>query len=110
MDRNGVQTDDLGKTGVLVAVGNMLLAPLYWADTKLGLTATIAGTAALLYGAHEVGKKRRPIENAANNVNSFFGSKTGDKSTEVENLIANIVVGGGAIFDEILPDSTHPKH
>lgn len=103
MTRNKIDVNDAGKTGALLALGNTVLASLCWIDTKLGLTAAIMATGAFLYGAHEVGKKRRPIENKVNSLNSFFGSKTGDKSTEVENAIANIVVGGSAIFDEIMP-------
>lgn len=104
-----IQTDDVGKTGVLIAGGNMLLAPLYWVDKKLGLYAAILGTAAFLYGAHEVGKDRRPVANAVNHANSFFGAKTGDQSTELQNALKNIAVGGAAIFDEILPDKPKQK-
>lgn len=104
-----VHSDDIGKTGVLIGAGNMLLAPLYWVDTRLGLSAAIFGTAALLYGAHEVGKNRRPLGNATNKANSFFAPITGDKSTEVQNVFANIAKGGAAIFDEILPESKKPK-
>ncbi|STY28970.1 Uncharacterised protein [Legionella wadsworthii] len=103
MTQNKIDVNDAGKTGALLALGNTVLAPLYWVDAKFGLTTAILATGAFLYGAHEVGKKRRPIENKVNSLNSFFGSKTGDKSTEVENAIANIVVGGSAIFDEIMP-------
>lgn len=104
-----MQTDNIGKTGTLIGLVNMLLTPLYWADTRLGLSAALLTTGAFLYGAHEVGKKRRPVENTINNANSFFGPKTGDKSTEVQNTLTNIVVGGSAIFDEIFTDKKLKK-
>ncbi len=103
------QKDDYGKAGTLVALGNIVLAPLYWVDGRLGLSAAIIGTAALLYGAHEVGKKRRPVGNAVNNANSFFAPKTGDKSTEMQNMIDNIAIGGAAIFDELIPENKPKK-
>lgn len=105
MARDKINIDDAGKTVTLVALLNTILAPLYWVDTKIGLTAALAATAGLLYGAHEIGKQRRPVENRINNMNTFFGSKTGDRSTEVENAAANIAVGGKAIFDEIFPQN-----
>lgn len=110
MSQAKINIDDAGKTGALVAVGNTLLAPLYWLDAKLGLTVAIAATSAFLYGAHEIGKNRRVVENGKNNLNTFFGGVTGDKSTEVQNALANIAVGGAAIFDEIMPSDNHsPK-
>ncbi|WP_454785894.1 hypothetical protein [Legionella sp. WA2024007413] len=110
MAQDKINMDDAGKTGTLIALGNTILAPLYWVDAKLGLTTAIIGTGVFLYGAHEIGKKRRPIQNGVNNLNSFFGGNTGDKSTEVENAFANIVVGGAAMFDEIMPSDkkSHP--
>ncbi len=103
MARDKINFDDAGKTGTLLALANTLLAPLYWADAKWGFTTSFFATLALIYGAHEIGKKRRPVENRMNSMNSFFGGKTGDKSTEVQNALANIAVGGAAIFDEIMP-------
>jgi hypothetical protein len=101
MAQDKISTDDIGKTATLIALGNTVLAPLYWVDAKLGLTAAIAGTAGFLYLAHEEGKKRRPVGNAVNQANSFFGGFTGDKSTSVSNTVANIAAGGSAIFDEV---------
>ncbi|KTD03381.1 hypothetical protein OQJ19_00880 [Fluoribacter gormanii] len=109
MAQDKINIDDAGKTGALVALGNTVLAPLYWVDAKLGLTAAIVATSAFLYGAHEIGKKRRPIGNGVNSLNSFFGGNTGDKSTEVQNALANIVVGGAAIFDEIMPNDKNNR-
>lgn len=105
MAQDKINIDEAGKTGALIALGNTLLAPLYWADAKIGLTTALVATGAFLYGAHEIGKNRRPVENGVNKMNTFFGSKTGDKSTEVENALANIAAGGGAIFDEIFNPS-----
>ncbi|MCW8397792.1 hypothetical protein OQJ26_03185 [Legionella sp. PATHC038] len=109
MSQSKINMDDAGKTGALLAIGNTLLAPLYWLDAKFGLTTAIVATGAFLYGAHEIGKKRRAVENGVNNMNSFFGGKTGDKSTEVQNTLANISVGGAAIFDEIMPSDKNAR-
>lgn len=106
MLKNEIETDDIGKTGTLIGLGALLLSPLLWADTKLGISAVIVGAAAFLYGAHELGKDQRPLENKINKANGFFGGITGDKSTEVPNALANIAVGGGEIFDRIFPKST----
>jgi hypothetical protein len=95
------QAEDVGKTGVLVGLGLLFCAVLNKADERVGLSAAVLGLGAFLYGAHEVGKDKRPVDNAINRANSIFGSKTGDKSTEVQNALSNIVVGGGAIFDQI---------
>ncbi|CAM3018970.1 Uncharacterised protein [Legionella steigerwaltii] len=110
MSQAKINIDNVGKTGALVALGNTVLAPLYWVDAKLGLTAAIVATGAFLYGAHEIGKKRRPLQNAGNSLNTFFGGQTGDKSNEVHNALANIATGGAAIFDEIMPsDKNHHR-
>ncbi|WP_298628272.1 hypothetical protein [uncultured Legionella sp.] len=105
MQRDEIQTDDIGKTGALIGLGALLLSPLIWADSKIGLSALIVGATALLYGAHEVGKEKRPLENKINQANTFFGGMTGDKSTEVHNTLANITKGGAALFDELFPES-----
>jgi hypothetical protein len=109
MARDKINVDNAGKTAAIVALGNTLLAPLYWADAKLGLTAALIATSAFLYGAHEVGKNRRSFENGVNKANTFFGGYTGDKSTEVNNAMANIAAGGAVLFDEIMPSSNKPK-
>ncbi len=103
MLRDEIKTDDIGKTGALLGLGSLLLSPFIWADTKLGLSAALVATAAFLYGAHEVGKNQRPVGNTINQVNSFFGGRT--QSTEVHNALANIAVGGAAIFDEVFQES-----
>ena len=105
MSRNKMNSDNAGKTVTLIALGNAVLAPLYWVDARIGLSAALAATAAFLYSAHEIGKKRRPIENGINNMNSFFGG-----NTEVDNTINNIIAGGGAIFDGVMPSNPPSKH
>lgn len=72
MAQDKINIDDAGKTGALVALGNTVLAPLYWVDAKLGLTTAIVATGAFLYGAHEIGKKRRAVGNGINGMNSFL--------------------------------------
>ncbi|MCW8385240.1 hypothetical protein OQJ18_06330 [Fluoribacter dumoffii] len=109
MSQAKINTDDAGKTTALLALGNMILAPFYWIDSKLGLSIAIAGTGVFLYGAHEIGKNRRTVENGINNMNTFFGRATGDKSTEIQNALANIAVGGAAIFDEIMPNDSNNR-
>jgi hypothetical protein len=109
MARDKMNADNAGKTAALVALGNTLLAPLYWADAKLGLTAALIATGAFLYSAHEIGKNRRSFENGMNKANTFFGGYTGDKSTEVKTAMGNIAAGGAVIFDEIMPSSNNPR-
>lgn len=109
MPKDRIATDDIGKTGVLIGTLNLALFPLYWADSKLGVSAALLGTAALLYSAHEVGKNRRPVENAVSKAGSFFAGKTGAKGSELENAMTNIAVGGAALFDQIIPEHKKPK-
>ncbi|KTD75152.1 hypothetical protein [Legionella waltersii] len=109
MQPNQASTDDKGKTVTLIALGNTLLAPLWWVDKKIGLTAAIAGTGLFLYLAHEEGKNQRPVGNAVNGMNNFFAPITGDKSTSVSNAMNNIAVGGAAIFDQVMDPLTPKK-
>lgn len=103
MPQEQTNTENQGKTGALLVLGNTLLAPLYWADTRLGISTALIATGAFLYVAYEEGKKRRPVANAVNNANTFFGAHTGDRSTAVNNALANIAEGGAALFDEMMP-------
>ena len=103
MPKHGESADKAQKTGVLIAVGNVLLSPLYYADTKLGLAASLALTSAAIYKLHELGKSRRPGANTLNQVNTFFSSQTDTRSSEIENSFRNVVNGGAAIFDEFVP-------
>lgn len=57
MARDKINVDDVGKTVTIAALLNTVLAPLYWADAKIGLSAALVATGAFLYGAHEIGKK-----------------------------------------------------
>ncbi|MBI2785311.1 MAG: hypothetical protein HYX60_02970 [Legionella longbeachae] len=109
MSKDKIPTDNAGKTFTLIALGNTLLAPLYWIDSKIGLTTAIIATSAFLYKAHEVGKKRRTTENLLNNANTFFGGPLGDKSTDIHTTLANIAEGGSAIFDEIMPQDNSKR-
>ncbi|KTD65208.1 hypothetical protein Lsan_0883 [Legionella santicrucis] len=103
MAQDKINVDDVGKTVTIAALLNTVLAPLYWADTKIGLSAALVATGAFLYSAHEIGKRRRPAANGINSLNTFFGGVTGDKSTEIETAAKNVFVGGKVIFDEVFP-------
>ena len=97
------------KTGGVIAAVNALLYPFYWADRRLGVTATIVASLSALYALHEVGKAKRPDENAAPNAGTFFAPKR-DSSDAIDNAFQNIVTGGAAVCDQFSgAASTSPK-
>lgn len=106
MARDKINSDSVGKTVTAVALLNTVLAPLYWADAKIGLSAALIATGAFLYSAHEIGKNRRATANGVNRLNTFFGGVTNDQSTELHNTSANIAEGGKVLFDELFQPST----
>ncbi len=103
MPKEEVSTEETKKTAVVLGLGNLILAPLYAFNAKIGFTASLALTGAALYQLHELGKSRRPVPNALNQANNFFSSQTGTTSTEINNAVSNIVNGGAAVFDEFTP-------
>jgi hypothetical protein len=104
MQKNEVSTDQAGKISVLMGALNFLLAPIYWANSKVGLAASISLTGAAIYGLHEVGKEERAGENAVHNVSKFFSPLTGAPSSDMKNALQNIAKGGEVIFDKFAPD------
>lgn len=103
MPKGDVSTEDTQKTALLLGVGNLILSPLYYVNAKLGITASLALTAAAIYELHELGKSRRPAGNAVNKANNFFSSITGAESSDIDNAVKNIVNGGAAVYDQITP-------
>lgn len=76
------EVDQLTRTGIIFTVGNLLLAPVYYASPKVGALASVVATLGLGYFLHEEGKAERakagpgffapyfnsPAEGAFNNV------------------------------------------
>ena len=102
------ELEEAKKTGILLGVGNLLLWPVYYADSRWGVVASVAASAAALYGLHELGKSRRS-DNPLNQANNFFAQQTGASSNSIDNAFKNLVHGGAAVYDEITHPSTSPK-
>ncbi|MDI1351207.1 MAG: hypothetical protein PSV35_00310 [bacterium] len=90
-----IQTE---KTGFLLGLINLCLAPVYYLDTKLGLTASLAITAGVLYKCHQVGEARRPGANLEHKLKTTLFSAG---SNSCDNSVKNIVDGGAHIVDEV---------
>lgn len=99
MAKDDISTEETQKTAMLLGLGNLLLAPIYYFNAKVGLTASVAFTGAALYQLHELGKERRPVGN-------FFSSRTGSGG-DIDNIVKNIVSGGAALYDEMTPAPHH---
>lgn len=100
--KNDPSGEELKKAGMLVGITNLLLWPFYYADSKLGLVASITATFALLYASHQVGENRRPVENALTRIGPFF-QQNGSSGSEIENAFNNTVTGAAALYDQIIP-------
>lgn len=99
------QGDKTKKTGYLLAAINIILWPIYYANSNTGVCASLALTVGSLFALHEVGKQRRPVENAAVNIRNFFAPATGDSGVNIANAVDNIVEGGAAVVAEL----QHPR-
>lgn len=64
------ETQQLQQTGVLLAAANLLLWPFYWADSKLGVAATVVTTLTAVGVLHKIGKEEQA--SASTNRNSLF--------------------------------------
>lgn len=102
MPKPDESTDKAGKTGVLMTLGNLILSPLYYADSKWGLAASAALSSAAVYKLHEIGKEKRLGANTAHKAAKFFGAKTDD----VGNAFDNVIEGGAAVFDALAPSKS----
>lgn len=99
------QTQTLQTAGLLLAA-NMVLAPLWYANEKLGLTAAFAATVALLYGLHQVGVDNRPVANTINKANNFFSPLIPNSTPtidSIDNAVHNIIEGGGLVCGSLTP-------
>ncbi len=105
MSKEKVDTEETKKTAILLAFANMLLAPLYYFNSKVGFTTSVALTGAALYQLHELGKEQRPAENFLNNASTFFLSQADASKANVDNTVSNIVKGGAIIYDGLVPKS-----
>ncbi|CEG58870.1 hypothetical protein [Legionella fallonii] len=103
MSKEKVDTEETKKTAILLAIENLLLAPLYYFSPKAGFTASVALTGATLWQLHELGKDKRSVENLLNQAGSFFSSKADASSADIDNAVSNIVKGGATIYDGFVP-------
>lgn len=103
MSKEKVDTEETKKTALVLALGNILLAPLYYFNSKVGFTASVALTGAALYQLHDLGKEERSAENFFHNAGTFFLSQTDASKANVDNTVSNIVKGGAIIYDGLAP-------
>lgn len=91
----GNENQDKGeveKTLGLVAIANLLVSPLYWANEKLGLAASLVATAAVLKKCYDEGAANRPR-------NSFWKSSSAGSA---DNIGRTITAGAVTIVDNAL--------
>lgn len=100
MPGNELENEQLKQTGILLAGVNLLLWPFYYADTKLGVTASLLTTAAMIGLFHEVGKKQ--TKTTTNTINNFFSPQT---RTPIETTFNNVIEGASVVCSEL----TKPK-
>ncbi|RUR10545.1 hypothetical protein [Legionella sp. km772] len=86
------EVSQLKQTGVIFAIGNALLAPVYYADNKWGVTASIAATLGLGYFLHAQGKQQRE-----SNKSAFFSSPS---DSGMEEAFNNILAGGEKVCEQ----------
>ncbi len=89
-----INSTELEKTTLLLALANLCLAPIYCVSNKLGLMASVAVTGGALYQLNELGKSRRPVSNV------FFSSSSADPNG-FNNTVQNIVNGGAHVADSV---------
>ncbi len=97
------ESTQLKQTGTLLGIGNAILWPLYYLDNRLGVTATVVATVAMVYAFHEEGKK----ENASSNRQVSFFTPPKTQSGQIEEAFNNILAGGAKVCDSIT--GTSPK-
>lgn len=98
--RNETEEEKLKQTGLLLGAANLLLWPFYYADARLGASASVVTSIAMLGLFHEVGKERREVR--LNN-NTLFSQEG-----PIQKTVANILEGGATFRDELLSHSV-PK-
>jgi hypothetical protein len=94
------ENEQLKQTSIILAGVNVLLWPFYWADSKLGVIASLVTTVAMIGFFHEVGKQQKST--TTNTVNNFFLPQT-DKP--IKSAFKNIIEGGSVVCNEL----TKPK-
>lgn len=86
----------LKQTGIIFLVGNALLAPVYFANSKVGTWLGVVATLGLGYFLHEEGKKER----AKPSLGIFSSPSSG-----AEDVFNNVLAGGKKICDAYTPAS-----
>lgn len=64
------------KTGLVLTVANMILAPVYYVSDKIGLALSIGVSALLLELMHDIGEQHLLAANAINQIQGLFAANT----------------------------------
>jgi len=88
------EVSQLKQTGVLFVIGNALVAPFYAVDNRLGVTASVVATLAMVFAFHEEGKKERAKTRAG-----FFSSPAPSDSG-IEGAFNNVLAGAEKVSDQ----------
>jgi hypothetical protein len=78
----------LQQTGLLLGAANLLLWPFYWADRRLGVTASVITTLAAVGILHQIGKEEQA--SVSTNRNTWFHHKPEDP---IKDAFDNVLTG-----------------
>lgn len=92
------QSEKVIKTGLVLTMANMVLAPAYFFNDKVGLALSIGVSALLLKIMHDMGEDRRPGANAVNRLWGLFAANT---DNDLDNAFNNVINGGDVLFDDL---------
>jgi len=103
-------TTQLVETGKLVGLLNVLLAPVYYANSKWGVTASIAATGATLYLCKKIGEEQRIQESEVEStsvahIGGFFSGTTAEKKQPkeaIEQTFGDVIAGGSALYNSLM--------
>lgn len=101
MRSNANVDEKMSKTGTVLGIASLLMAPLLLIDARLGLVAMLAVDGILLASMHDVGRRRRPGSNALVVANSIFADRANRQVAETDNAIRNVINGGAALYDDL---------
>jgi hypothetical protein len=96
------QTQTLQTAGIFAAM-NVVLAPLWLAESGISKGLAFVANIALLFQLHEYGKSNRPIDNTLHNTSAFFSPIIPNSTPtidSIENAVSNIIEGGSATVNE----------
>ena len=97
------QTQTL-KTAGIFAFMNVLLTPLWMAESGLSKSIAFVANIGLFYQLHEYGKSNRRIDNVVHSTSMFFSPVIPNSTPtldNIENVVNNIIEGGALAVDEV---------